>query len=65
MIFIVIWTVLMMFWLFGVGGYVAYKHPEDRSLMVGSVLIPWVCVLILGLVVFGAISVSPGVVVYK
>jgi hypothetical protein len=55
MIFIVIWTVLMMFWLF-FGAYVSWE--PGRPHLVGNTLIPWFCVLIIGLVVFGAISIG-------
>lgn len=54
MIWLVIWVVLMMFWLFG-GGW-SYYDPQKPYLMGTHVFVPWLCVLILGLVLFGAIS---------
>lgn len=50
-IWIVIWVVLMMFWLFGVG---YWSWEPARPYVLAGVLIPWLCVLILGLLVFGA-----------
>ncbi len=55
-VWVVIWVVLMMFWLF-YGGYIAYDPA--RPLHLGGTLIPWLCVLILGLIIFGAISPGP------
>jgi hypothetical protein len=57
MIYCVIWTVLMMFWLLG-GGYYNSTQPAPnwRGWGVGS-LVPWVCVLILGLILFGGLPV--------
>jgi hypothetical protein len=55
MIWVVIWTVLMILWLVW-GGYTFDRARPDG---LGGTLIPWVCVLILGLVIFGAISVGP------
>jgi hypothetical protein len=49
----------MMFWLFG-GCY--WSWAPDKPYMLGNTLIPWLCVLILGLIVFGAISSGPGIV---
>lgn len=62
MIWMVIWVVLMMFWLFG-GGYLIYRADPTRPYLVGNVLVPWLAVLLLGLIVFGALS--PGVVVVR
>jgi hypothetical protein len=56
MIWCVIWVVLMVLWLFG-GTYV--NRAADRTVIVGGTLIPWCCVLILGLIVFGAFSPGP------
>lgn len=59
MIWCVIWVVLMMLWLFG-GSYAYW--PNDRAgapIYVGGTLIPWLCVLILGLILFGAVSPGP------
>jgi hypothetical protein len=52
----VIWVVLMLFWLFG-GGYTSYEGTTFNAPRFGAYcLIPWACVLILGLVVFGAVG---------
>ena len=53
MIWIVIWTVLMMFWLF-FGCWTSWNPSQPQAL--GGTLIPWLCVLILGLVLFGGIA---------
>ncbi len=58
-IWLVIWVVLMLFWLF-YGGYSNWNPAAPAAL--GNTLIPWLCVLILGLVVFGAISSGPVIV---
>ena len=56
MILCVIWVVLMMFWLFG-GGYYTSTQPNPNWMGWGaSSLIPWVCVLILGLIAVVAIA---------
>lgn len=48
------WIVLMMFWLFG-GGYVSYQGDRFNPVVFGGgTLIPWLCVAILGYVLFGA-----------
>lgn len=58
MIWMTIWTVLMLFWLFG-GGYYIYSGPSPSLPAFGAgTLIPWLCVLILGLVLFGGITVN-------
>ena len=57
MILCVIWTVCMMFWLFW-GGYTSWDPARPQVL--GNTLIPWICVLILGLILFGAFQVGPG-----
>jgi hypothetical protein len=55
-IWVVIWVVLMMFWLFGGGSY-ASNGPNPSPVIFGAnTLIPWLCVLILGLIIFGAVS---------
>ena len=51
MIWLVVWVVLMVIWLAG-GLYIG--RAGDRGELVGGTLIPWLCVLILGLFVFGA-----------
>jgi hypothetical protein len=59
MIVCVIWVVLMMFWLFG-GGYWYSTQPGYNVAGLGfSYLIPWVCVLILGLIQFGFFTPGP------
>lgn len=55
MVWFVIWIVLMMFWLFGGGGY--YGYTKNYPSLVG-VIIPWLCVLILGLMYFGALPMG-------
>jgi hypothetical protein len=55
MIWLVIWVVLMMFWLFG-GSY--WSWDPTRPYVIGNTIVPWFCVLILGLVLFGGISVG-------
>jgi hypothetical protein len=47
----------MILWLFG-GGYLTYRTDPAKPYLVGGVLLPWLCVLILGLLLFGA--VAPG-----
>lgn len=60
MIWLVIWVVLMMFWLF-YGSWSSWDPAKPYG--IGTTLIPWLCVLILGLVVFGALS--PGTIAYR
>jgi hypothetical protein len=61
-IWAVIWVVLMILWLFG-GGYATYNGPNANPAYFGTYcLLPWLCVLILGLVLFGAVSPGAGVV---
>ena len=56
MIFVVIWVVLMMFWFF-FGLWYGYNGPEpERMGRVGGSFIPWLCVLILGMFLFGALK---------
>ena len=52
-IWVVIWVVLMMFWLF-YGCYTTWE--PGRPYGVGTTVIPWLCVPILGLIVFGAVD---------
>ena len=60
MILCVVFVVLMMFWLFG-GGYVAYQGQTFNPVLFGgTTLIPWLCVAILGWIVFGGAAVSVG-----
>jgi hypothetical protein len=56
-IWVVIWVVLMMLWLFG-GGYMCWDPARPQNL-IGATIIPWLCVLILGLIMFGAVSGGP------
>jgi hypothetical protein len=59
-IWLVVWVVLMILWLIG-GGWVANQGgPFNGTHFAGHTLIPWACVLILGLFVFGAFSPGPG-----
>jgi uncharacterized membrane protein YozB (DUF420 family) len=52
MVLCVVFVVLMMFWLFG-GGYVSYEGKTfDAVRFGGGTLIPWLCVAILGWVIF-------------
>ena len=53
LILTVCFIVFMILWLFG-GGYLYYDPAKPHLL--GGVLLPWLCVLILGLVVFGAVG---------
>ncbi len=52
-VWVTIWVVLMIFWLFG-GCYWSW-NPQQPAIL-GNTIIPWACVLILGLLYFGAIS---------
>ncbi len=54
-IWVTIWVVLMIFWLF-FGCWSTWDAA--RPVGVGTTIIPWLCVLILGLILFGAISVE-------
>ncbi len=55
-VWLVVWVVGMMFWLFG-GGWATYNGPNANPMYFGAYcFIPWLCVLILGLFVFGALS---------
>jgi uncharacterized membrane protein YozB (DUF420 family) len=59
MILIVVWVVLMLFWLFG-GGYVAYDGDAFNARRFGGyTLIPWLCVAILGYVIFSGAPAAP------
>lgn len=58
-IWVVIWVVLMMFWLF-FGCYTGWEPARPYAL--GNTVIPWLCVLILGLIVFGAVSGGPVII---
>jgi hypothetical protein len=49
----VVFVVLMTLWLFG-GGYTSYNEGKtfDAVRFGGGTLIPWICVAILGWVIF-------------
>lgn len=55
-VWVTIWVVLMIFWLFG-GCY--WTWNPQQPVLLGNTLIPWACVLILGLILFGAVSAGP------
>jgi hypothetical protein len=55
-IWLVIWVVLMLFWLF-FGCWTTWDPA--RPIGLGTTIIPWLCVLILGLVIFGAVDSHP------
>lgn len=56
MILCVIFVVLMMFWLF-FGGYVSYGGlTPNHQLFVGSTIIPWLCIAILGWIIFNGVD---------
>jgi hypothetical protein len=57
MILCVIFVVLMMFWLF-CGSYPMWGGPEpNRGVLLGSSIIPWICVAILGWILFSGATV--------
>lgn len=57
MILCVVFVVLMMFWLFG-GGYYVYNGPSPNPVAFGTgTLIPWLCVAILGWILFGGAGI--------
>lgn len=53
MIWLVIWVVCMILWL-AFGCYSGWDPARPHGL--GNTVIPWVCVLVLGLVIFGAVG---------
>lgn len=57
-VWVVVWVVLMLFWLFA-GWQNSQPTPPVWSAG-ASTVIPWLCVLILGLVLFGALSPGSG-----
>lgn len=59
-IWVVIWVVLMILWLFG--GVYTSRDPASPRLL-GGTLLPWACVLILGLVLLGVVGAQAPVVV--
>ena len=54
-ILLVVFVVLMMFWAFC--GYSVYE--PGKHYLLGNTLIPWLCVAILGWVVFGGTTGPP------
>lgn len=48
----VVFVVLMLFWLFGVG-YIVYDAAVFSPKTLGMGLIPWLCVALVGYEVFG------------
>jgi hypothetical protein len=51
-VWVVVWVVLMLFWLF----FGCYSNWQPNNFApLGNTLIPWLCVFILGLVVFGGL----------
>ncbi len=61
-IWVVIWVVLMILWLV-LGCYTTWTPTAPHA--VGNTLIPWACVLILGLIMFGAIGGGPAVIIAR
>lgn len=59
-IWLVVWVVLMILWLF-FGCYMGWDQAKPYG--IGTTIIPWLCVLILGLFLFGAFPVAPVAVV--
>ncbi len=59
MIWLVIWVVLMVLWI-ALGCY--WMYEPGKPVNMGNTIIPWACVLILGLIVFGAVSAGTVVV---
>ncbi len=53
----VVFVVLMIIWLFG-GGFMYYQGPNPNTPMfLGTTLLPWACVAILGAIVLGGLPV--------
>ena len=55
MAWLTIWICLMMAWILG-GCYLTYRAEPSKPYALAGVVLPWLCVLIIGLVVFGAIG---------
>lgn len=53
LIAMVVWIVLMMFWLF-FGSYTTWDPVKPY--VVGNTLVPWFCVLIVGVLLFYSLS---------
>ena len=53
LIAMVVWIVLMMFWLF-FGSYIGWD--ASKPYMIGNTLVPWFCVLIVGVLLFYSLS---------
>ncbi len=51
-VLLVVWIMFMVFWL--VFGCSTNWDPTKPRVILGSTVVPWVCVFILGLIVFGA-----------
>lgn len=51
-----VWVVLMVLWLF-FGAYWTWDPAKPAGL--GNTLIPWICVAILGAILFGGLTVGP------
>jgi hypothetical protein len=47
MLWFILWVMFMVMWLFG-GGY----YNTDRRALGANCILPWLCVLILGIVLF-------------
>lgn len=61
MIACVVFVVLMLFWLFW--GYNTYDPAQPKGL--GNTIIPWLCVAILGYMMFRDVSMEPRRVVVE
>ena len=62
LIALIIWIMLMILWVIG-AGYVSYSGPTpNHPYFVAYGIIPWICVLILGLFVFGAFGSTSNIV---
>jgi hypothetical protein len=51
-VWVVVWVVLMI--LAVLGGGAGFRDPTKPNYLYGSYFLLWACILILGLVVFGA-----------
>lgn len=59
MFLLVLWMILMVAWLLG-GGYVHYHGPTPggTGYFVGGTIVPWVCVAILGYILFSDVPMA-------